>query len=94
MLINICKGKKTNKTKLKSTPCKGCWHPFSTSDKVFPQTSQEVHGNPALYLFDRQTSCLEAWFTCVCTQCELCVNLCATAELDCLELRKCELCAI
>lgn len=30
----------------------------------------------------------------VCTQCELCVNLCATAELDCLELRKCELCAI
>ena len=38
---------------------------------------------------------LDAWFTRVCTRCVcLLISVCATAELDRLELRICELCAI
>lgn len=73
MLINICSKKKINK---KSIHRGGCEHPVSSSDKEFSLTSYKVHGNIVLYLFDRQSPRLDAWFTCVCTRCELCVNLC------------------
>lgn len=63
---------KKNKNKSNSTHYGGCGHSFSKFDKELSVKPYKVHGNIVFVPFDRKRPRLDAWFTCVCTQC---VNL-------------------
>lgn len=99
MLINICGhfvNCKEKNNKNNSTHCGGCEHPFSTFDKEFSMTLYKVHGNIVLYLLIDKVPVLmpgSRVSVLLGVSCVL-ISVCATAELDCPELGKCELSAI